>query len=75
MLDLNLLVLTGVFVGLHKLILHADHHCLLRKTEIYSIHVFLKVRHPADLTRPPKFERADPGLSSITDPGLKQSEV
>ena len=30
---------------------------------------------PTDLTRPPKFERAEPGLSSITEPGLKQSEV
>ena len=28
-----------------------------------------------DLTRPPKFERAEPGLSSITEPGLKQSDV
>ena len=30
---------------------------------------------PTDLTRPPKFERAEPGLSSITEPGLNQLKV
>ena len=65
MLDLNLLVRTGVFVGLNKLLI------FLTFEDFYS-KVFSKLRH---LTRPPKLERAEPGLSSITEPGLKQSKV
>ena len=68
MLALNLRVRTGVFVGLHTFLLLADFRGKLsfipRKLYFWSWGI------PTDLTRPPKFERAEPGLSSITEPGL-----